>query len=265
MVDENCVERMPYRFLDWPTRGNDVAEHAGQQALLKMALEQSAYLLDQLNEPELSAACKETADRMKKHLPPHGDSKAAGALLVLSGLADPKSTNDTLIALNGAHNYSTFQGYYILKAKAMAGDYQGAMDAIREYWGGMLKMGATTFWEDFDLNWMENAAPIDELVPEGKVDIHGDWGAHCYVKFRHSLCHGWASGPCPYLTHYVLGVQVLEPGCKKIRIEPHLCDLSYAKGTYPTPLGTITISHVKQADGTIHTEVKAPKGIVIEM
>ncbi|MFQ9800204.1 MAG: hypothetical protein ACLR23_16090 [Clostridia bacterium] len=32
----------------------------------------------------------------------------------------------------------------------------------------MLSLGATTFWEDFDLRWLENAARIDELTPEEK-------------------------------------------------------------------------------------------------
>ena len=41
----------------------------------------------------------------------------------------------------------------------------------------------------------ETHARIDELVPPGKKDLHGDFGAYCYVGFRHSLCHGWASGP----------------------------------------------------------------------
>ena len=27
----------------------------------------------------------------------------------------------------------------------------------------MLKLGATTFWEDFDVRWLKNAAPIDRL------------------------------------------------------------------------------------------------------
>lgn len=41
----------------------------------------------------------------------------------------------------------------------------------------MLDLGATTFWEDFNLDWIPNAAPIDEPVPAGKKDIHGDFGA----------------------------------------------------------------------------------------
>lgn len=28
----------------------------------------------------------------------------------------------------------------------------------------MLDLGATTFWEDFDINWKKNAARIDELT-----------------------------------------------------------------------------------------------------
>ena len=32
---------------------------------------------------------------------------------------------------------------------------------IKEYWGGMLSIGATTFWEDFDIRWLHNALPLD--------------------------------------------------------------------------------------------------------
>ena len=48
-------------------------------------------------------------------------------------------------------------GYYILTAKSNGRRLAGALDGMRDYWGGMLSMGATTFWEDFDLNWMKNA------------------------------------------------------------------------------------------------------------
>ena len=65
------------------------------------------------------------------------------------------------------------------------------------------------------------------------------------------------------MTHYMLGVTVEEPGCRKLRIEPHLGDLEYAKGTYPTPYGVVTISHTKLADGTVKTEVDAPAGVEI--
>ena len=265
LVDENGVEQMPGKFLDWPNNANPEAMHAGMQGLVRLALYAGADMLEVLGNAELTATCRAAADRMVNHVPDPNGSKSAGALMVLGGIADAKKMNDELISVDGAHGYSTFLGYYILKAKALAGDIQGALDGMREYWGGMLKMGATSFWEDFNLDWMENAAPIDEIVPEGKVDIHGDWGAYCYIKFRHSLCHGWASGPCPFMTHYILGIRIEEAGCKKLRIDPQLGDLAYAKGTFPTPYGLVTVCHTRQEDGTIRSDIAAPKEIEIIM
>ena len=66
----------------------------------------------------------------------------------------------------------------------------------------MLAVGATTFFEDFDLKWRQHSSVLDELPDIGQKDIHGDFGAHCYVGFRHSLCHGWASGVIAFIkTH----------------------------------------------------------------
>ena len=262
-VDESGVERMPeMRFIDWPNHANPAAEHAGLQGLLKLTLEAGAALLDALGESAQAASCRSAAARMIP-VADCGGSKQAAAFLSLSGLGDARKINEEVLAPGGAHGYSTFLGYYTLAAKALAGDYEGALDDLRAYWGGMLKMGATTFWEDFDLDWMANAVGIDEIVPEGKVDVHGDWGAYCYVKFRHSLCHGWSSGPVPYAARHILGITILEPGCKKLSVVPHLGDLAYARGTYPTPLGVVTVSHEKQPDGTVKTEVDAPEGVEI--
>ncbi len=167
------------------------------------------------------------------------------------------------MAVDGPRRMSTFYGYYVLQARALAGDYQGAMDCIRQYWGAMLDLGATTFWEDFDLDWTQNAGRIDELVPAGKKDIHGDFGNYCYKGFRHSLCHGWASGPTAWLSEHVLGVGVVESGCRVVRIEPHLGDLTWVEGTFPTPMGVIKVRHDKQADGTIRSDIQAPAGVRI--
>jgi hypothetical protein len=250
------------RFLDWPSSTDPKAIHAGLQAMLVMTLDAGAELCTILNDPATTAKCIEAVGRLKKNVPDPGESKQAAALLSLSGLIPAAKANEVLCA-GGVHNYSTFFGYYMLKAKAKAGDYQGSIDAIRNYWGPMLALGATTFWEDFNIDWLPNASRIDELVPVGKKDIHGDYGAFCYKGFRHSLCHGWSSGPTPWLTQYVLGVNVMEPGCKVIKIEPHLGDLSYAEGTFPTPMGIVTIKDTKQPDGKIKIDVNAPKGVKI--
>ena len=261
LVDENGSEQMPEtRFIDWPNHDNPKAEHAGLQGLLKLALDEGAALLRVLGNDEVALECEEAAKRMYNHVPDCDGSKQAASLLVLSGLADPKVINDTVIAPGGAHGFSTFFSYYILKAKVLAGDYVGAIEDMKTYFGGMLEMGATTFWEDFDINWMENAAPITEPVPEGKIDIHGDFGAYCYIKFRHSLCHGWASGPCPFLTNFILGVRTVSPDTYEVK--PNLANLEWVKGTYPTPAGVIEVD-ARLVDGKTVVDIKAPAGINI--
>ena len=92
---------------------------------------------------------------------------------------------------DGAAGFSTFMAYYILKADALAGG-MNMISIIKEYFGAMLSRGATTFWEDFNMDWLVGSGRIDELPKEGEKDIHGDYGAFCYEGFRHSLCHGWA-------------------------------------------------------------------------
>jgi alpha-L-rhamnosidase len=61
----------------------------------------------------------------------------------------------------------------------------------------------------------------------------------------------------------VLGVTILEPGCKKVSIEPHLGDLEWVEGAFPTPYGVIRISHKKLANGKIDTKIEAPKQVKI--
>ncbi len=261
------------RFLDWPSSENTKAIDAGLQSLMVMTLRMGENLCHTLGDKELAAACREMYEKtqskkgsqaVKKAFlssgaaPDAPGSKQGAALMALASIMDPKEADENYLSVNGGHGFSTFYGYYMLRAMALAGNYTGAMDVIREYWGAMLDLGATTFWEDFNLDWIPNAAPIDELVPEGKKDIHGDYGAYCYEKFRHSLCHGWASGPTAWLSENVLGIKVVEPGCRAIRIEPHLGDLKWVEGSFPTPYGLIKVRHEKGADGKVISSVEAP-------
>ncbi|OCW94041.1 alpha-L-rhamnosidase [Macellibacteroides sp. HH-ZS] len=263
-VDANGREKLDgNRFLDWPSSENQPGVDAGLQALLTMAMDAGSELCRLLKNDSLAAQCAEAAGCMKKQVPDANHSKQAAALMALAGLMDPVTADKEVVGVGGAKNFSTFYGYYMLQAMAKAQNVQGGLDIIRTYWGAMLDLGATTFWEDFNMDWLPDAAPIDNLVPEGKKDIHGDYGDYCYKGFRHSLCHGWASGPTSWLTQHVLGFKVLEPGCKVVKIEPSLGDLLWAEGTLPTPQGTIFVRHEKLSDGSVKTTVKAPKGIRI--
>jgi len=250
------------RFLDWPSSEDPAAIHAGLQAMTIWSLSTATQLAVILGDGETQRTAKEAVSRLKKYTPDMGQSKQAAALMSLTDLVSASDAN-AVLAAGGAKNFSTFYGYYMLEAMAKAGNYQGAMDVIRKYWGAMLDLGATTFWEDFNLDWLPNAARIDELVPAGKKDIHGDYGDYCYVGFRHSFCHGWASGPTSWLTEHVLGIRVTKPGCKEISITPHLGDLQYAEGTFPTPYGVVKVKHTKQANGQIKSEISGPKEVKI--
>ncbi len=250
------------RFLDHPSGGNKEAIHAGLQALMVMSFRAGADLCKILNDTPTMELCLSSLEKLEKHCPGTAGSKQAAALLALSGLVNPEKANRDVLARDGVRKMSTFYGYYMLEARARAKDYVGALDNIRQYWGGMLDLGATTFWEDFNIDWLENGAGIDELVPEGKTDVHGTYGDYCYVSYRHSLCHGWASGPTSWMTRYLLGVNIVEPGCKKIVIEPHLCNLNWIKGKFPTPRGILEIEHVKE-NNKIRTTFNAPEGVEI--
>jgi len=261
-IGDDGRENLPEgRFLDWPSNANPAAIHAGLHALLILGLDEGAELCEALGDGDRAARCRDGATRLRRYVPDPADSKQAAALMALAGLRPAQDLNQAVMAPGGARGMSTFYGYNVLQARARAGDYQGCLDVIRSYWGGMLDMGATTFWEDFDLAWTEDAGRIDELVPEGKKDLHGDFGNYCYLGYRHSLCHGWASGPTAWMSEHVLGIRVEEPGGGAVRIEPHLGDLDWAEGSYPTPRGLIRVRHEKRPDGRVQSTVELPEGV----
>ena len=248
------------RFLDWPSSPNKQGVTAGLQGLLVMTLESGARMLNTLGENDTAKVCEAAAARGKKVVPEVNDSKSGAALLALAGMLDSK-TSAAMLKKDGSAGVSTFYGFYVLNALGQAGEVDAALDIIRTYWGAMLDFGATTFWEDFDLAWTKDASRIDELVPAGKKDLHGDFGAYCYEGFRHSFCHGWASGPTAFLSQTVLGIRPVAPGCAVVSIEPNLGSLKWAEGTYPTPHGIIKVRHERQADGSVKSTVELPDGV----
>lgn len=260
-IDDEGREKLNgMRFLDWPTKSNGKAVHEGLQAMMVKTMASGARLMDLLEDPATARICRDAEAKLRKHVPEPSGRKSPAALSALAGLR-PMAEVAAELKLDGPRDLSTFYGFYVINALGEAGETEAVLDMIRQYWGGMLDVGATSFWEDFDLAWTENAGRIDELVPEGKKDIHGDFGAHCYVGFRHSFCHGWAGGPTAFMSRHVLGIEPAAPGFAKVRITPHLGDLEWAEGTYPTPKGIIKVRHEKQSDGSIKSEVTLPDGV----
>lgn len=260
-VDADGREKLDgMRFLDWPTYENKTAVHEGLQAMMTLTMESGARLTEILGDKETSKLCTDTAKLLRKHVPATSGRKSPAALLAIAGFRDPADVASVL-KKDGPKDLSTFYGFYVLNALAKSGDIDTGLDFISQYWGGMIDFGATTFWEDFDLDWTKNAGRIDEPVAPGKKDLHGDFGAHCYVGFRHSFCHGWAGGPTAWLSRNVLGITPAAPGFAKVRIAPKLGRLTWAEGDYPTPQGPIHVRHEKQADGSVKSSIRLPQGV----
>ena len=263
IIHEDGSDEIGFYFFDWPS-SNVPGQVTGVRGILRLALNAGIELAGVYGDERMAADCAAARKRLDCGAEDPHELKSAAAFLALSGVEDAKKIAETKLLPGGAHGMSTFLAYYVLKAASLGGHTQEALDMMREYYGAMLDLGATSFWEDFNLDWIgDGAARIDAPVPEGANDIHGDHGAYCYVGLRHSLAHGWSSGPVSFLAESVLGIEILEPGCRKMRVRPELCDLTWAKGTYPTPYGKICVSAVKNADGSVTTEVEAPAEVEI--
>lgn len=254
----HCIKR---KFVEWSSNETK-EENAGMQAMLIHGLTYGGRLCGILGNAELKKRCEEAVKRLRIPQYEYAGNKQIAAMVSLMDMDNSTYISENILKPDGAHGLSTFWGYYTLQALAKTGDYKSALDIIRNYWGLMIKFGATTFWEDFDVEWTKNAAPIDELVPKEKADLHGDFGRFCYKQFRHSLCHGWASGPTAFLSRKILGVECIEPGFKTVKITPQLESLKWVTGSYPTPLGNIELRH-ENVGGRIMSDVKAPDGMKI--
>ena len=265
VTPSNTFEGVKRPFLDWPTEHNRPAVFAGMQALAAVTFAEGAFLADALGDEALAAGCRAAEARLRQQpAPDPNGAKSAAAMLALAGFRDPQEMFATVLGRNGHEGVSTFYGYYMLEAMSAAGENQRALDTVRDYWGAMLDVGATSFWEDFNLSWTNNCFRIDELPVPGKKDVHGDYGEFCYRGFRHSLCHGWSSGPAAWCLNHILGIRLLATGGRKVEVKPFLGDLIWAEGAMALPGGErVWVRAVRRADGSVDVSVKAPEGVEV--
>ena len=153
-----------------------------------------------MNELGLSTAKAEEIKRRLNLQPMNVEAKKQ--VIALKYFATGELTDEEYAKLvdGGTKGFSTFMSYYILTTIATR-DEKLAIELMKEYYGAMLDRGATTFWEDFNMEWLEGSGRIDE-IDETKKDIHGDYGAFCYVGLRHSLCHGWSAGVAKFIKEH---------------------------------------------------------------
>lgn len=253
----DCLESY---FLDWPTHQKPISEKSGVRALLKIALSKGQKLCSALGDKELSALCGEKAEALAKLPPEHQNQKQTAAVAALAGLLSDNEAAK-VIKDGGVKGLSSYLLFYTLKELSKT-DPECALSLLKDYECRQLDRGATTFFEDYDVSWEQNAGDILSLSKN--EDIHGDRGDYCYKGFRHSLCHGWASGAVPFFAECVAGIEIAEPGCKKIRISPKMCGLDFIKVSYPTPLGILK-AEIRRSGNGFSTEYSAPEGMTVEI
>jgi hypothetical protein len=115
--------------------------------------------------------------------------------------------------------------FYELDALLQTGEHNYVLNEILNYWGGMLELGATSFWETYE--------PEKQGVQH--YEMYGG-------KYEKSLCHAWGASPIYLLGKYFLGIKPTSPGYETYEISPHLGGLEWLEGTVPMPVGEISIS-----------------------
>lgn len=115
-----------------------------------------------------------------------------------------------------------YMRFYELEALCAMGEQAYVLKEMKNYWGGMLKLGATSFWELYD------------------PSVSGATHYAMYGRpFGKSLCHAWGASPLYLLGKYYLGVKPDSPGYKTYTVQPVLGGLEWMEGTVPVPEGDI--------------------------
>ena len=117
-----------------------------------------------------------------------------------------------------------YMRFYELEALCAMGEQSYVLKEMKSYWGGMLNLGATTFWEEYD----PNKKGLEQYAMYGR-------------KFGKSLCHAWGASPIYLLGKYYLGVSPTSPGYETYTVQPQLGGLQWMQGKVPTPHGDIDL------------------------
>ena len=246
---DGLLEITAWNMLDWApmdTPNSGVVTH--QNALLVKALGDVAYLANLLGRDEDKSYLLDFANTLKeainKHLwskekrayidSIHSDGKPSETVsqqtniivyLCDCAIGERKKILESYL-LNPPDHFvkigSPFMSFFRFEALVKLNRIDKVLEEIRENWGTMLKYGATTCWETF-------------------IGFQKD-------RLTRSHCHAWSSAPGYFLGAYVLGIRPLEPGFKKILIQPRLCGLRWARGSVPSPFGKIEVSYEDKDD-----------------
>ncbi len=249
-------------FVDWSPdlNGNTAEARRATQFEFYLAYRDAAFLLRELGDTANADHFDQRAallkDASQKYLldssnNTFGPRWQTNAAAVFTGVADPSQYEpiwDNVLSSVANTKYTAlvmtpYYNYYIISAMAQTGHRAEALAWIRQYWGGMIAEGATSFWEGYYPSWPKN---------NFHASLQADDGTGYFV----SLAHGWSTGPTPFLMEQILGIQPTAGGFSQVTIRPDLAGLAWAKGAEPTPHGLLKVD--LRASPTPQTIVDLP-------
>lgn len=258
--EDDLLDIRAWNMLDWaPVDAPNAGVVTHQNCLCVESLRKAAELAEHLDQKGRSRRWNSLADRMSEAINQHlwSEDKQAyidsihkdgkrsrvmsqqtHTMAYLAGIPDPERRERCVsIIQNPPEGFVTvgspFLMFFILKALSRAGRQPAMLQKIREYWRPQISSGATTFWEFY----------------------HQD-----QARKTRSHCHGWSSGPAYFLSREILGVKPAAPGFERIKIAPHPCDLTEARGRVPTPQGPAQIQW-RRENAMFHLHFTLPENI----
>ena len=114
--------------------------------------------------------------------------------------------------------------FYELAALCEMGLQKEVLPEIKAYWGGMLREGATSFWEKYN----PGETGTQHLAMYGR-------------PYGKSLCHAWGASPVYLMGKFYLGVKPTKPGYTEYEVKPTLGGLEWMEGEVPTPFGKVYV------------------------
>jgi alpha-L-rhamnosidase len=251
-----------WAFVDWsPDLNGDTLEaRRGTQFEFYLAYRDAAFLLRELGDTKNADHFEQRAALLKEASQKYmldtssntfGSRWQINAAAVFTGVADPAQYApiwDHVLSSVANTKYTAlvmtpYYNYYIISAMAQTGHRPEALAWIRQYWGGMIDEGATSFWEAYYPSWPKN---------NFHASLQADDGTGYFV----SLAHGWSAGPTPWLMEQILGIQPTGAGFSAVTIRPDLAGLSWAKGAEPTPHGLLKVD--LHAGSALQTVIDLP-------
>jgi hypothetical protein len=252
-------------FVDWSPEMNsyNAQTRMAMQFEYYAAFKDGEYLLRVMHDDKNAQKLEEKAEELKAAAQEYmldakgsfGDRWQPNAYAVISGIANKdqytkiwrNSLSDVGQVKYNPYIITPYYNFYVVTAMAKMGHRRAALNWIRQYWGGMVQEGATSFWEGYDPNWYKGS------------NFHASLQADNVSGYYVSLAHGWSSGVTSWLMTQILGIQPTAGGFATVKIRPDLLGLKWAKGGEPTPHGVLHVS-IRNDHGYV-TKIQLPPDV----